>query len=202
MPSTLKRLTDEQLCAECVRSGQAMEELLRRHQRLVRACARPYFLAGADFDDLLQEGMLGLVHAAATFDPGRGTSFRTYAAVCIRSRLVSAVRAAASPRHRMLNDSVSLYAFSLDAQSDEAHSPPTEKSPEELLIGREEFAEFRRSLSGVLSPMEARTLEWYLEGLSYREIARRLGKSPKAVDNAVQRIRQKAARLHTPASTA
>ena len=194
MQSPLHQLTDGELCRLCASSSQAMEELVRRYQQLVRACARPYFLAGADFDDLLQEGMLGLLHAEA--------SFRTFAALCIRSRLISAVRAAASPKHRVLNDSVSLYAFSLDAPSDEANPTPTEKSPEELLIGREEFAEFQRRLTGVLSPLERQTLSLYLEGLSYREIAQSLHKSAKTVDNAVQRIRQKMARLHPPATTA
>ena len=179
-----------------------MEELVRRHRQLVRICARPYFLAGAEADDVLQEGMLGLLHAAATYDAARSASFRTYAAVCIRSRLISAVRASWSAKHRALNDSVPLYAFSLDAPSDEANPTPTEKSPEELLIGREEFAEFQRRLTGVLSPLERQTLSLYLEGLSYREIAQSLHKSAKTVDNAVQRIRQKMARLHPPATTA
>lgn len=202
MPSNWSQLTDEQLCAACSRSGQAMEELIRRHQKLVRACARPYFLAGADADDLFQEGMLGLLHAVTLYDPQRETSFRTFAAVCIRSRLISAVRAAGSPAHRPLNDSVPLHTVSLDAPPDEVNLPPTEQSPEELLIGREEFAEFQKRLSGILSPLENRTLELYLEGLSYREIAQFLHKSTKAVDNAVQRIRQKIARLQPPASTA
>ncbi len=202
MQGSLESLTDEQLCTACGQSSQAMEELVRRYQKLVRIFARPYFLAGADFDDLLQEGMLGLLHAVALYDPGREASFRTFAAVCIRNRLISAVRAAGSPKNRLLNDSVPLCTFSLDAPPDEVNLPPTEKSPEELLIGREEFAEFQSRLSGILSPLENRTLELYLEGLSYREIARFLNKSTKAVDNAVQRIRQKIARLQPQASTA
>ena len=202
MQCSLKQQTDEQLCADCRRSSQAMEELILRYQQLVRACARPYFLAGADFDDLLQEGMLGLLSAVSLYDPMRETSFKTFAAVCIRNRLISAVRAADSPKNRLLNDSVPLCTFSLDPPPDEVSPPPTEKSPEELLIGREEFAEFQTRLTGVLSPLESRTLELYLEGLSYREIAQFLSKSTKTVDNAVQRIRQKIARLQPQASTA
>ena len=202
MPSKWSQMTDEQLCAACSRSGQATEELIRRHQKLVRACARPYFLAGGDFDDLLQEGMLGLLHAVTLFDPRRETSFKTFAALCIRSRLISAVRSAGSPANRPLNDSIPLHTISLDASPEKVNLPPTEQSPEELLIGREEFAEFQSRLSGILSPLENRTLELYLEGLSYREIAQFLHKSTKAVDNAVQRIRQKIARLQPPASTA
>lgn len=199
---TLRDLPDEQLCAVCGESSQALEELVRRHQQLVRQCARSFFLTGADSDDLLQEGMLGLLHAAALYDPARDASFRTFAAVCIRRRLVSAVRAAGAQRHRPLNESVPLGTFSSDASPDEAHFPSTEQSPEELLIDKEEFLEFRRRVAEALSPLERRVLELYLEGLSYGEIGRSLRKSPKAVDNAVQRVRRKLARLQPQASTA
>lgn len=202
MHDHVEMLTDEALCAECMQSAQAVETLVVRYQKLVRASARPYFLAGADFDDLLQEGMLGLLHAVSLYDPKRGTSFKTFAAVCIRNRLISAVRAADSMKHRLLNDSIPLCTFSFDASSDAANLPPTEKSPEELLIGREDFAEFQVRLSSALSPLEQRILELYLEGLSYREIADLLKKSIKSVDNAVQRIRRKIARQNIPASTA
>ena len=202
MNGSLELLTDEQLCADCSRSSQAVEELVRRYQKLVRRCARPYFLAGAEFDDLLQEGMLGLLHAVSLYDAQRDASFRTFAAVCVRNRLISAVRAAESPKNRILNDSIPLCTFSLDAPTDEQPSTPAEKSPEELLIGKEEFAEFRERLWRALSPLERGILELYLEGFSYREIAAHLHRSTKTVDNAVQRIRKKIARLCPPASTA
>ena len=202
MNCSLELLTDEQLCADCGQSGQAVEELVRRYQKLVRRCARPYFLAGAEFDDLLQEGMLGLLHAVSLYDAQRDASFKTFAAVCVRNRMISAVRAADSPKNRLLNDSIPLCTFSLDASTDEPPATPAEKSPEELLIGREEFAEFRERLRGALSPLERRILESYLEGFSYREIAASLHRSTKTVDNAVQRIRKKIARLCPPASTA
>lgn len=202
MPESLSSLTDEQLCALCGQSGQALEELVRRFQKLVRICARPYFLTGAEADDLMQEGMLGLLRAAALYDPAREASFRTFAAVCIRSRLVSAVRAAGAPRHKLLNESVPLCSFSLDASSHEAPLSPVEPSPEELLIGQEEFAELRSRLRSALSGLENQVLELYLEGLSYGEIGRALQKSTKTVDNAVQRIRRKLSRLIPRAITA
>ena len=202
MHGSLNSLSDVQLCAMCGQSSQAMEVLIQRYQKLVRACARPYFLAGADFDDLLQEGMLGLLRAVSLYDSQREVSFRTFAVVCIRNRLISAVRAADSPKNRLLNDSIPLCTFSLDAPPDEVNLPPTEKSPEELLIGKEEFAEFHNRMTSALSPLEKRTLELYLEGLSYHEIAELLNRSIKSVDNAVQRIRKKIARQTIPASTA
>jgi len=193
------RMTDEQLCAACGSSAAALETLVSRYSGLVRACARPFFLAGAEADDLLQEGMLGLLHAASVFDPSRETAFRTFASVCIRNRLISAIRAAETGNNRVLNHSVPLCTLSPDSQPLEGNLPPTEQSPEELLIGREEFAEFLARLDAVLSPLERQTLALYLKGLSYTEIAEALSRSPKSVDNAVQRIRAKVSRQNSPA---
>lgn len=202
MQASYHAMTDEQLCAIRDQSDQVMDELVRRYQKLVRACARPYFLAGADFEDLLQEGMLGLFQAISFYNSHREASFRTFAVVCIRNRMISAVRSANSVNNRLLNDSIPLCTFSLDASSDEVNLPPTEKSPEELLIGREEFAEFHDRLTSALSPLEKQILDLYLEGLSYHEIAELLNRSTKSVDNAVQRIRKKAAQHTLPALTA
>lgn len=200
--SDITLMSDEALCQICGSSDEAREILVRRYEKPVCRWARSYFLVGADGEDLLQEGMIGLLHAIAHFDPKREASFRTFAAACVRNRLISAVRSACSAKHIPLNDALPLHTFSLDAPPDEGNPTPTLQSPEELLIGREEFAEFQRRLSGVLTPLEQRTLELYLEGLSYLEIAQFLQKSTKSVDNAVQRIRHKIARLHIPASTA
>lgn len=195
-------MTDEQLCAACRQSSQALEELVRRHQKLVRACVRPFFLAGADSDDLLQEGMLGLLRAAALYQPARDAAFRTFAAACIRNRLISLVRAAGASQRRLWNESIPLGAFSLDASPEKSCLSPTEQSPEDLLISRENFLELRSRLSKALSALENQVLALYLEGFSYCEIGRFLHKPTKAVDNAVQRIRRKLARLQTLASTA
>ena len=201
MADKMQNLTDEELCAVCAQSTLAAEELALRCRTLVRACARPYFLAGAEFDDLLQEGMLGLLHAAAAYDPARGVPFRAFASLCIRRRLIDVVRHAGSAGSRLLSDALPLCAVSQGPLPDGTGPYPAEKDPEELLIGREEFREFRRKLADALSPLENRILALYLEGLSYAEIARRLNRSVKSVDNAVQRIRRKIARLHNPAST-
>lgn len=200
MQDCMQMLTDEQLCACCGHSTQAMEELVLRYQKLVRSCARPYFLAGADSEDLLQEGMLGLLRAVAAFDPQRETSFRTFAAVCVRSRMISLIRAAGTKGRRPTEEFV--HTFSLDSLPDEPGLPAAQQSPEDALIGQEEFDEFRSRLLALLSPLEQRTMELYLQGLSYREIADLLQKSTKSVDNAVQRIRQKLARHTISATTA
>ncbi len=187
--------TDEQLCVLAQSGNAEAEELLvTRCTRLVRICARPLFLAGGDSEDLLQEGMFGVLAAIRSFDPARQTQFRTYAEVCIRTKLVSAVRKAASGRHTPLNDSVSFE----HPQFDEGGLPDHgESDPETALISREEWSDRLNSLKDCLTEFEATVLQLYLGGYSYSEIAQQTGRQTKAVDNAVQRIRRKVARQLT-----
>ncbi len=188
-PNPLESCTDEQLCALAAEGEAEAETLLViRYTVLVRACARPLFLAGGDSEDLIQEGMVGLLTAIRHFRPDRDASFRTYAEICIRSRLLTAVRAARGGKHTPLNESVPFETSLFD------RIDPTLQSPEDVVIGREEFRERLEALRGRLSPLEARILPPYLNGLSCGEIAREQGLSPKSVDNAIQRIRRKMAR--------
>ena len=185
--------TDEELC-RCAAAGdpRAEEELVGRYGRLVRACARPLFLAGGDSEDLTQEGMLGLIAAIRSFRPDCDASFRTYAQVCVRNRLYSAVRAAQGSRHDPLNHSVSFEPPLFDGP--DAYWLSGGESPEDVIIGREELRERLDALTGRLSGLEAQILPPYLSGLSCSEIAKLVGRSPKSVDNAVQRIRHKVER--------
>lgn len=186
-------LTDEQLSQRAAGGDSRAEtELVQRYGRLVRACARPLFLAGGDSEDLIQEGMLGLLTAIRSYDPGREALFRTYAEICIRSRLLTAVRAAQGGKHAPLNHSVSYEPPLFDGTS--AHLFSSAESPEDVVIGREELKERLDALKGQLSELEAEILTPYLSGLSCGEIARRVGRSQKSVDNAIQRIRRKMAR--------
>lgn len=186
-------LSDEALCLQSL-SGvpQAEEELVKRYGRLVRMFARPLFLAGGDSEDLIQEGMLGLLTAIRSFDAGKSASFRTYAEICIRSRLVTAVRAAQRDKHLPLNHSVSFETPLFDGTS--AHLYSSEESPEDVVISREELQERLDALKGQLSGFEAEILSYYLSGLSCAEIASRVERTTKSVDNAIQRIRRKIAR--------
>lgn len=194
--------TDRELCAMVAQGNrEAEEELVTRYNRLVRACARPYFLAGGDSEDLIQEGMVGLLQAIREYDAEKDTAFRTYAEICIRSRLYSAIRAASRDKHAPLNHSISLETPFFDKNTDHltyGASNLQQKNPEELIIGREEFAECLEKLKGRLSEFEAKILGLYLKGLSYLEIAAEVNRSPKSVDNAVQRIRRKLARRIIP----
>lgn len=190
-------IPDEVLCA-MVSSGDRLAEeiLVMRYNRLVRICARPFFLAGGDSEDLIQEGMLGLLSAVRSFQSDKAASFRTFAEVCIKSRLISAVRAASSGKHSPLNSYISFETPSFDGIADFSSATAigvSQSNPEDMLISREELQEHLDKAKGQLSGFEANVLSFYLDGLSYQEIAAQVKRSPKSVDNAVQRIRRKLA---------
>ena len=192
--------SDEKLCSLAAAGDRRAEEaLVVRYNRLVRICARPYFLAGGDSEDLIQEGMLGLLAAVREYHPEKSAAFRTYAEVCIKNRLFSVIKAAARDKHIPLNHSVSLEPPLFDGNGDPlAFGAPDGQGtdPEEIFLSREAFRERLEALIGQLSGFEASVLRLYLNGLSYSEIAAEVNKSPKSVDNAVQRIRRKLAQ-HT-----
>lgn len=195
--TTQNPTADEALCSLAASGDRIAEEaLVMRYNRLVRVCARPYFLAGGDSEDLIQEGMVGLLNAIREYDPDKGSSFRTYAETCIRNRILSAIRAAARDKHTPLNYYVSYETPLLDGNTDSyplSASRQPQQNPEDMLISREERRERLGTLKGQLSGFEAQILDLYLRGLSYVEIASEVDRSPKAVDNAVQRIRRKVA---------
>lgn len=175
--------SDEVLCAMAATGDRQAEEcLVMRYQRLVRMCARPFFLCGGDSEDLIQEAMFGLIRAIREFDAQQGTTFRTFAQVCIRNRIRSAVTSAACKKHSPLNDSVPI---------DTLLQPSS--SLEETYIDREEEEERLTNLKRHLSRLEGQILALYLQGLSYEEIGHEIEKPVKSVDNAVQRIRRKLA---------
>ena len=186
----LEAMTDENLCALLAQGNRQAEEILAsRYHRLVRSCARPYFLAGGDSEDLLQEGMFGLIKAMREYDASRETSFYTFAETCIRRRLYSVLKAANSGKHSPLNQSVPLNPSLFDASSSFAQA-----DPEVLLIDREIAAGLLEDTRKQLSDFEVKILGYYLDGLTCREISEAVGRPPKSVDNAIQRIRRKVAR--------
>jgi RNA polymerase sporulation-specific sigma factor len=174
----------------------AEEQLAERYAQLVRKCARPFFLAGGDSEDLIQEGMLGLLSAIRQFDPDMNASFRTYAEICIKRRLLSAIKSASRLKHLPLNDGLSLdYILSEESQTQlAANSEAFRRTPEEQVLARESEIELYETFAQQLSRLEKQVLTLYLDGLSYGEIAYEVHKDEKSVDNAVQRIRRKLAR--------
>ena len=194
-------LSDNALQALAVSGDSIAEnELVIRYRRLVRVCSRPYFLAGGDSEDLIQEGMMGLLSAVRKYNPDMCASFRTYAELCVKRRLLSAVRNASRLKHTFINDGVSLEEILSDeSQTLAAFSLETfSRAPEEQVLARESKNDFLSTYSRYLSRFEIRVLDLYLDGLAYTEIAECCGKPPKSVDNAVQRIRQKLARHLNP----
>ena len=178
----------------------AEEQLALRYTRLVKVCSRPYFLVGGDGEDLIQEGMLGLLSAIREYDPSLNATFKTYAEVCVKRRIYSAIKTASRKKHEPLNDMVSFD----DVLSDEklsaaaSYGEAYRRSPEEQVLARESAEEIIQTYSRCLSKFEVNILELYLNGLSYLEIAEDVGRSEKSVDNAVQRIRRKLARSPNP----
>ena len=185
-----------------VRKGDkiAEEQLALRYTRLVKVCSRPYFLVGGDGEDLIQEGMLGLLSAIREYDPSLNASFKTYAEICVKRRIYSAIKTASRKKHEPLNDMVSFD----DVLSDEnlsnvaSYGEAYRRSPEEQVLARESAEEIIQTYSRCLSKFESSILKLYLSGSSYSEIAEACGKTEKSVDNAVQRIRRKLARSLSP----
>ena len=188
--------SDEELCLLAASGNRLAEEaLVTRYNRLVRTCARPFFLAGGDSEDLTQEGMVGLITAVREYDAGKEASFRTFAEICIRSRLYSVLRASARDKQQPLNQSLSLDDSHFDSNPlTSGTNNLAQRNPEDFLIDREHTAALLSGVRKQLSAFEAKILGFYLDGLSCREIAKAVNKPPKSVDNAVQRIRRKVAR--------
>ena len=195
LSSTFVELPDETLCSMVAAGDRVAEEtLVTRYTRLVRTCARPFFLAGGDSEDLIQEGMVALIKAVREFAPEKAATFRTFAEICIRNRLYSVLRASARDKHKALNQSISLDTPDFDSNSyTSGTSSLAQRDPEDCLIDREHTAALLAGVRKQLSEFEAKILGYYLDGLSCREIADTVGKPPKSVDNAVQRIRRKVA---------
>ncbi|MCD8356121.1 MAG: sigma-70 family RNA polymerase sigma factor [Clostridia bacterium] len=190
----LEACSDEQLCTMAQQGDRAAEELLAvRYFSVVKACSRPYFLAGGDGEDLIQEGMLGLLKAVRAYEVGRNVPFEAFARMCITRRVYSAVSAASAAKHEPLNHSESIAKTPLfDENSKAVH---VVSDPVNLVIDMEEYRERHQKLEASLSAFESRVLALYLDGCSYEEMAAEVGKPVKSVDNAIQRIRRKAAAL-------
>jgi RNA polymerase sporulation-specific sigma factor len=193
----LSSLSDEDLVA-LAKGGeeQAIEILLGRYRHYARAKARLYFLAGADREDVVQEGMIGLFKAVRDFEPRKKTAFRVFAEVCITRQIITAIKSATRQKHLPLNTYVSL-SKPMSAESGEDHAlestldSHTEADPADLVVSAEEIEAINTSVAEVLSELEGEVLHLYMDGKSYQEIADRLGRHVKSIDNALQRIKRK-----------
>lgn len=173
-----------------------MDLLLERYKDLVRVKTRPYFLLGADRADLIQEGMIGLYKAIMAYQSDKETAFRSFADLCINRQILTAVKNATRLKHLPLNSYVSLNKTLNDDEEKETTmmdilAAPQEDSPEDTLIGKEEIKLLQKQIDKHCSQFERRVLSLYLQGYDYHQIAKAMGKTPKSIDNALQRIKKK-----------
>ncbi len=175
--------------------AEAFDALAARHRGLVRSPGRRYFIMGGDRDDLEQEALIGLYKAARDFRPERQVGFRAFAELCVNRQVMTAIKAANRKKHHALNRSRTLTPTAVDGD-DETHelavSDPT-ADPLVQILSVEEATDTRRTIGEVLSPLEADVLRRFVAGASYETIAEEVGRHPKAVDNALQRVKRKLA---------
>ena len=189
-----QNLSDEELIQR-LRNGDAgiMDYILDKYKPLVRKKANAMFLIGGDTDDLIQEGMIGLFKAIRDYREERESSFFHFAELCITRQIYSAVESSNRKKHAPLNSYVSFYSEMTEEGQPLAEYLESERSdnPEQRIIEQENFELFLKKVRGSLSKMECAVLDDYLSGLNYQQIAEKMKKSPKAIDNALQRIKSK-----------
>lgn len=197
--SDYTRKTDEQLIGELRAGDEAITDfIMEKYKNMVRQKAKAMYLLGGENDDLIQEGMIGLFKAVRDYDPGQETSFASFADLCVSRQLYTAIVASRRKKHLPLNSYISLYETG-SAEADGSTQPLLEMlvddkeiNPEEMLLNRESMEQVEGKLREKLSSLENRVLYLHLQGIDYTTIAKLIDKSPKAVDNALQRIRAKA----------
>lgn len=196
MLPVLEERADEDL-VEAVRAGdnEALEYLIHKYRNFVRAKARSYFLIGADREDIVQEGMIGLYKSIRDFREDKLTSFKAFAELCITRQIITAIKTATRQKHIPLNSYVSLDKPIYDEDSDrtllDVLCGARVTDPEELVINQEEFDDIEIKMSELLSDLERKVLMLYLDGRSYQEIAVDLDRHVKSIDNALQRVKRK-----------
>ncbi len=190
-------LTDEELIRRIrLNDPDAEDVLYLRYKQVVRSKARTYFLVGADREDIIQEGMIGLYKAVCDYEFDKQASFRAFAELCITRQIITAIKSATRKKHIPLNTYVSLSRpVYEDGDGERTLIDVLETTrisdPEEALIGRESYEAIARDIENALSRLEREALQLYLQGLSYQQIASAMGRSTKCVDNAIQRVKKK-----------
>ncbi|HZG73257.1 MAG TPA: RNA polymerase sporulation sigma factor SigH [Chondromyces sp.] len=192
----LEMLDDEQVI-ELVHKGdsEALDYLIHKYKNFVRAKARSYFLIGADKEDIVQEGMIGLYKAIRDYKEDKLTTFKAFAELCITRQIITAIKTATRQKHIPLNSYVSLDKPIYDEESDrtlmDVITGAKGMNPEELIISREQFDSIEGKMNELLSDLERKVLALYLDGQSYQEISEELNRHVKSIDNALQRVKRK-----------
>ncbi len=180
-------------------NSEAVDYLLEKYKTMVRGKARSLYMIGGDRDDLVQEGMIGLFKAIQNYDVTRDAAFSTFAELCVSRQIYSAIKSSNRLKNMPLNTYVSIYAPSFSAEGEEqengfmidASLSSRQQNPEDILIRRESSQQLQEQLLEQLSKMERAVFEAYLQGKTYQEIAHEMDKTPKSIDNALQRIKAK-----------
>ena len=195
-----EQMTDEEI-ARLAQAGdeEASSFLLRKYKNFVRSKAHSYFLVGADHEDIVQEGMIGLFKAIRDFRPEKLASFHAFAEICVTRQIITAIKTATRQKHIPLNSYISLNKPIYEEESDrtlmDIITETQVADPEEMLIGRESYSNIESRIQESLSPFERRVMEAYMDGKSYQEIAEALDRHVKSIDNALQRIKRKLEKL-------
>ena len=192
-----EEIEDEERIRQIHEGNQELTDyIMDKYKYLVKKKAKAMYILGGDNDDLIQEGMIGLFKAIRDFDCEQDYSFYAFAEICIARQMYSAMKAAGRQKHAPLNTYVSFHSM-IGSEEEEGELmdvlKSVEKTPEELVIGREDLQQMAEIIDRKLSVMEREVLDLYISGISYKEIARILGKSEKSVDNALQRMKGKLA---------
>ncbi len=201
MDKKYEKSSDEELIVR-LRDGESAitDYIMEKYKNLVRSKAKSMYILGADREDLIQEGMIGLFKAIRDYDTGRDASFFTFADLCVSRQMYTAIQAAGRQKHAPLNTYISLYASAFEGDSSEKGEEgelinsvisQSERNPEEVLIDRENVELLERAIDKELSSFEKQVLDLYLTGMKYSQIAKVLGRDDKSTDNALQRIKTK-----------
>lgn len=177
----------------------ALEYLINKYKNIVKCKARSYYLIGADKEDIVQEGMIGLYKAIRDYDKDKLASFKAFAEICITRQIITAIKTATRQKHIPLNSYVSLNKPIYDEESDrtllDIVTGINTSDPEELMIGKEELNFMEGKIGEILSELEWEVLMSYVDGMSYQEIAANLDRHVKSIDNALQRVKKKLERI-------
>lgn len=197
----LHKLEDDDVIKQIQKGDHhALDFLLNKYKNFVQAKARTYFLIGADREDIVQEGMIGLFKAVRDYDESKLASFKAFAELCITRQIITAIKTATRQKHIPLNSYVSLDKPIYDEDSertliDVIEGSKANETPENMLINREKYVAMELKLSQSLSSLEKKVLHLYLDGQSYQEISKELNRHVKSIDNALQRVKKKLEKL-------
>ena len=194
--SSYSSMEDEEIVEQAKSNNNlALEYLIHKYKGFVKSKARSYYLIGADKEDIIQEGMIGLYKAIRDYDKDKLASFRGFAEICITRQIITAIKTATRQKHIPLNSYVSLnkpiYYEGTERTLLDNVSYVRVLDPEELMINREELISIEKKMGNILSELELEVLMSYVDGLSYQEIAEEMDRQVKSIDNALQRVKRK-----------